>query len=126
MKIMPRLDLEALREKMSNDGTNPEKKSGRPPQGFFSAKEIRPLISGSRGTIQYEKRRHAVTGLMMHHFNKEMYHRGYLHKEFNVMTMINYTEVQPTLEELQQFRDRGQLDDEDEEDEERESVMWEI
>jgi hypothetical protein len=114
---MPRLDLEA----MLNAAEKGEKKSGRPAQRFFNSKEIESMLRRSQG-FQYEKKRHNVTGIMMHHFNKEMYHRGYLHKEFNVMTMVNYTDVQPSLEELQQFRDRGQVDDEDEEDEDRESV----
>jgi transcription elongation factor SPT5 len=116
VRLMPRIDLNAIVRRAT--GVKKTGKPPKPPQKFFKLEEIqRALRESNLGMLDLDRRRYPHTGDMFDYFNKEFYNNGYLYKEFKVETMLKYTEVNPTLDELQRFRDSGQKGDDDDDDE---------
>jgi transcription elongation factor SPT5 len=114
VRLVPRIDLNAIVRRAT--GEKAKKGGTKAPQKFFKLEEIqRALRESNLGMLDLDRRRYPHTGDMFDYFNKEFYNNGYLYKEFKVETMLQYTDVSPTLDELQRFRDsqKGEDDEDD-------------
>ncbi|CAM9620819.1 unnamed protein product [Chrysoparadoxa australica] len=97
LKFVPRLDLSQINRSAEEKNT---RKGMKPPQKWFDPVEV-----GKAGGV-IERRRFINTGDMLDWFSGNFYRNGFVLKEVNVSSQVNSVDVEPTLEELQQFRSR--------------------
>ncbi|CAK9002229.1 Transcription elongation factor SPT5 (DRB sensitivity-inducing factor large subunit) (DSIF large subunit) [Durusdinium trenchii] len=107
VRFVPRLDL-------THFESNEEKKEHLakkivPPRRFFNAEEVQ------NAGWHPERKRDPRTNEVMDYLEGDSFHKGYQIKEFNIR-MLQTKDINPTLEELQEFRHGKTLDPDEEED----------
>ncbi|KAF9624013.1 hypothetical protein IFM89_007711 [Coptis chinensis] len=95
VKLIPRIDLQALANKL--DGREVVKKKVVPPQRFMNIDEAREMH------IRVERRRDPSTGDYFENIGGMMFKDGFLFKTV-AMKSISSQNIQPTFDELEKFR----------------------
>jgi len=96
VKMVPRLDLSSLKEKM--DGNKPPPTRTRPPQRMFSKQEAR---DAGLGPIMQVNRLDRATGKLFDHLDALRFQGGYLVKQVSIASCA--VEESPSFDELQRF-----------------------
>ncbi|KAL6635202.1 hypothetical protein ACP70R_027873 [Stipagrostis hirtigluma subsp. patula] len=105
VKLIPRIDLQVLANKL--DGSEVvKKKSFVPPPRFFSVDEAREMH------IRVDRRRNRDSGEYFDIVDGLMFKDGFLHKTFSVKS-ISTQNIQPSFDELEKFRKPGDDRNED-------------
>lgn len=99
VKLIPRIDLQALAAKLEGRDVG-RKKAYVPPPRFFNIDEAREL------RIRVERRRDRDSGEYFESVDNMMFKDGFLYKTVS-MKSINSNSVQPTFDELEKFRKPG-------------------
>uniref|UniRef100_A0ACD5Z5R6 Uncharacterized protein n=1 Tax=Avena sativa TaxID=4498 RepID=A0ACD5Z5R6_AVESA len=103
VKLIPRIDLQALTDKLANklNGLKVEKKkSFVPPPRLFSVGEAREM------NIPVERRRHRDSGEYFEVVDGLMFEDGFLRKTVSIKSISTHN-VHPSLDELEKFRRVG-------------------
>ncbi|KAJ4950709.1 hypothetical protein NE237_027541 [Protea cynaroides] len=105
VKLIPRIDLQAIANKL--DGREVvKKKAFVPPPRFMNIEEAREMH------IRVERRRDQVTGDYFENIDGMMFKDGFLYKTVS-MKSISSQNIQPTFDELEKFRKPGEDGDGD-------------
>ncbi|XAR49624.1 hypothetical protein NMG60_11032888 [Bertholletia excelsa] len=102
VKLIPRIDLQALANKLEGREV-PKKKAFVPPQRFMNVDEAREMH------IRVERRRDPMTGDYFENINGMMFKDGFLYKTVS-MKSISTQNIHPTFDELEKFRQPGEND----------------
>ncbi|XP_052202471.1 putative transcription elongation factor SPT5 homolog 1 [Diospyros lotus] len=105
VKLIPRIDLQALANKLEGREV-PKKKAFVPPQRFMNVDEAREMH------IRVERRRDPMTGDYFENINGMMFKDGFLYKTVSTKS-ISTQNIQPTFDELEKFRQPGENGDGD-------------
>ncbi|XP_022851445.1 putative transcription elongation factor SPT5 homolog 1 [Olea europaea var. sylvestris] len=105
VKLIPRIDLQALANKLEGREV-PKKKAFTPPARFMNVDEARELH------IRVERRRDPATGDYYENIGGMMFKDGFLYKTVS-MKSISTLNVQPTFDELEKFRQPDETGDGD-------------
>ncbi|PNT69552.1 hypothetical protein BRADI_3g57590v3 [Brachypodium distachyon] len=100
VKIIPRIDLQALSNKLNDLDVAKKKKSLVPPPRFFSVDEAREM------DIRVERKRDRNSGEYFEVVGGLMFKDGFLHKTVSRKS-ISIQNVRPSLDELERFRGVG-------------------
>ncbi|XVF64412.1 hypothetical protein PTKIN_Ptkin09bG0167100 [Pterospermum kingtungense] len=95
VKLIPRIDLQALANKL--EGKVPKKKAFVPPPRFMNVDEARELH------IRVERRRDQITGDYFENIGGMLFKDGFLYKTVS-MKSISAQNIKPTFDELEKFR----------------------
>ncbi|KAL5721386.1 hypothetical protein ACHQM5_005038 [Ranunculus cassubicifolius] len=95
VKLVPRIDLQALANKL--EGRDVVKKKVTPPQRFMNIEEARDMH------IRVERRRDPSTGDYYENVGGMMFKDGFLFKTV-AMKSISTQNIQPTFDEIEKFR----------------------
>ncbi|CAN6233267.1 unnamed protein product [Urochloa humidicola] len=98
VKLIPRIDLQALANKL--DGNEVAKKSFVTAPRFFSADEAREMH------IRVDRRRNRDTGEYFDVVGSSMFKDGFLYKTFSIKS-ISTQNIQPSFDELEKFKRPG-------------------
>ncbi|KAL3504343.1 hypothetical protein ACH5RR_034184 [Cinchona calisaya] len=107
LKLIPRIDLQALASKL--EGREVQKKKNKtftPPPRFMNMDEAREMH------IRVERRRDPMTGDYFENIGGMMFKDGFLYKSFS-MKSISTQNIQPTFDELEKFRQPSENGDGD-------------
>ncbi|GFZ09891.1 global transcription factor group A2 [Actinidia rufa] len=96
VKLIPRIDLQAIANKLEGKDA-PKKKAFVPPPRFMNVDEAREMH------IRVERRRDPMTGDYYENINGMMFKDGFLYKTVS-MKSISTQNIQPTFDELEKFR----------------------
>ncbi|PSS31759.1 Transcription elongation factor like [Actinidia chinensis var. chinensis] len=96
VKLIPRIDLQAVANKLEGREV-PKKKAFVPPPRFMNVDEAREMH------IRVERRRDPMTGDYYENINGMMFKDGFLYKTVS-MKSISTQNIQPTFDELEKFR----------------------
>ncbi|KAG1327069.1 Transcription elongation factor SPT5 [Cocos nucifera] len=99
VKLIPRIDLQALANKLEGREV-PKKKTFVPPPRFFNIDEAREMH------IRVERRRDKDTGEYFEMVDGLMFKDGFLYKTVSIRS-ISSQNIQPTFDELEKFRKPG-------------------
>ncbi|XP_057795574.1 LOW QUALITY PROTEIN: putative transcription elongation factor SPT5 homolog 1 [Salvia miltiorrhiza] len=105
VKVIPRIDLQALSNKLEGREV-PKKKAFTPPARFMNIDEARELH------IRVERRRDPATGDYFEKIEGMMFKEGFLYKNVSLKSLSTQN-VQPTFDELEKFRQPGETGDGD-------------
>ncbi|KAA8546512.1 hypothetical protein F0562_002749 [Nyssa sinensis] len=105
VKLIPRIDLQALANKLEGREV-PKKKAFVPPPRFMNVDEAREMH------IRVERRCNPMTGDYFENINGMMFKDGFLYKTVS-MKSISSQNIQPTFDELEKFRQPGENRDGD-------------
>ncbi|XP_059631665.1 putative transcription elongation factor SPT5 homolog 1 isoform X1 [Cornus florida] len=105
VKLIPRIDLQAVASKLEGREA-PKKKAFVPPPRFMNVDEAREMH------IRVERRRDPMTGDYFENINGMMFKDGFLYKTVS-MKSISTQNIQPTFDELEKFRQPGESGDGD-------------
>ncbi|KAL8485314.1 hypothetical protein ACS0TY_027567 [Phlomoides rotata] len=105
VKLIPRIDLQALANKLEGREV-PKKKAFTPPARFMNIDEARELH------IRVERRRDPATGDYYEKIEGMMFKDGFLYKNVSLKSLSTQN-VQPTFDELEKFRQPGESGDGD-------------
>ncbi|KAI8550624.1 hypothetical protein RHMOL_Rhmol06G0121800 [Rhododendron molle] len=105
VKLIPRIDLQALANKLEGREV-PKKKAFVPPARFMNVDEAREMH------IRVERRRDPMTGDYFENISGMMFKDGFLYKTVS-MKSISSQNIQPTFDELEKFRQPGENGDGD-------------
>ncbi|KAL0438186.1 UNVERIFIED_CONTAM: putative transcription elongation factor SPT51 [Sesamum latifolium] len=105
VKLIPRIDLQALANKLEGREV-PKKKAFTPPARFMNIDEARELH------IRVERRRDPATGDYYEKIEGMMFKDGFLYKNVSLKSLSTQN-VQPTFDELEKFRQPGETGDGD-------------
>uniref|UniRef100_A0A803NHN8 Transcription elongation factor SPT5 n=1 Tax=Cannabis sativa TaxID=3483 RepID=A0A803NHN8_CANSA len=105
VKLIPRIDLQALANKLEGREV-PKKKAFVPPPRFMNIDEARELH------IRVERRRDAMTGDYFENIGGMLFKDGFLYKTVS-MKSISAMNIKPTFDELEKFRKPGENGDGD-------------
>ncbi|EEC74086.1 hypothetical protein OsI_09110 [Oryza sativa Indica Group] len=98
VKLIPRIDLQALANKFDGLKVVKEKKSFVPPPKLFSANEAREM------NIRVDRRRNRDSGEYYEMVDGLKFKDGFLHKTFSIKS-ISAHNIQPSFDELEKFRE---------------------
>ncbi|RAL37870.1 hypothetical protein DM860_000564 [Cuscuta australis] len=105
VKLIPRIDLQALSNKL--DGRDvPKKKAFIPPPRFMNIDEAREM------NIRVERKRDPMTGDYFQYIGGMMFKEGFYYKTVS-MKSISTHNIQPSFDELEKFRQPGERGDGD-------------
>lgn len=96
VKLIPRIDLQALANKLEGREV-PKKKAFVPPQRFMNVEEAREM------NLRVERRRDPMSGDYFENVNGMMFKDGFLYKTVS-MKSISSQNIHPTFDELEKFR----------------------
>ncbi|XP_039062437.1 putative transcription elongation factor SPT5 homolog 1 isoform X2 [Hibiscus syriacus] len=96
VKLIPRIDLQALANKLEGREVA-QKKAFVPPPRFMNVDEVRELH------IRVERRRDPVTGAYFENIGGMLFKDGFLYKTVS-MKSISAQNIKPTFDELEKFR----------------------
>ncbi|XVF39134.1 hypothetical protein PTKIN_Ptkin01aG0011300 [Pterospermum kingtungense] len=96
VKLIPRIDLQALANKLEGSEV-PKKKAFVPPPRFMNIDEARELH------IRVERRRDPMTGVYFENIGGMLFKEGFLYKTVS-MKSISAQNIKPTFDELQKFQ----------------------
>ncbi|GMH17129.1 hypothetical protein Nepgr_018970 [Nepenthes gracilis] len=102
VKLIPRIDLQALANKLEGREVA-RKKMFVPPPRFMNVEEARELH------IRIERRRDPLTGEYFANIGGMMFKDGYMYKTVSLKTISTHN-VQPTFDELEKFRQPSEGD----------------
>ncbi|XP_042033519.1 putative transcription elongation factor SPT5 homolog 1 [Salvia splendens] len=105
VKVIPRIDLQALSNKLEGREV-PKKKAFTPPARFMNIDEARELH------IRVERRRDPATGDYFEKIEGMLFKDGFLYKNVSLKSLSTQN-VQPTFDELEKFRQPGETGDGD-------------
>ncbi|GER47850.1 transcription elongation factor SPT5 [Striga asiatica] len=105
VKLIPRIDLQALANKLEGRDV-PKKKAFTPPARLMNIDEARELH------IRVERRRDPSTGDYFEKIEGMMFKDGFLYKNVSLKSLSTQN-VQPTFDELEKFRHSGEGGDGD-------------
>ncbi|CAK9134254.1 unnamed protein product [Ilex paraguariensis] len=105
VKLIPRIDLQALASKLEGREV-PKKKAFTPPPRFMNVDEAREMH------IRVERRRDPMTGDYFENIGGMMFKDGFLYKTVS-MKSISTQNTQPSFDELEKFRQPGENGDGD-------------
>lgn len=105
VKLIPRIDLQALANKLEGRDV-PKKKAFTPPARFMNIDEAREL------NIRVERRRDPATGDYYEKIEGMMFKDGFLYKNVSLKSLSTQN-VQPTFDELEKFRHPSETGDGD-------------
>ncbi|KAL8059507.1 hypothetical protein ABFX02_03G092200 [Erythranthe guttata] len=105
VKLIPRIDLQALANKLEGREV-PKKKAYVPPARFMNIDEAREL------NIRVERRRDPSSGDYFEKIEGMMFKDGFLYKNVSLKSLRTLN-VQPTFDELEKFRKTGENGDGD-------------
>ncbi|CAA0831668.1 Putative transcription elongation factor SPT5 homolog 1 [Striga hermonthica] len=105
VKLIPRIDLQALANKLEGREV-PKKKAFTPPARLMNIDEARELH------IRVERRRDPSTGDYFEKIEGMMFKDGFLYKNVSLKSLSTQN-VQPTFDELEKFRHSGEGGDGD-------------
>ncbi|KAF5735460.1 Global transcription factor group A2 isoform 1 [Tripterygium wilfordii] len=105
VKLIPRIDLQALANKLEGREV-PKKKAFVPPPRFMNVDEARELH------IRVERRRDPMTGDYFENIGGMLFKDGFLYKTMS-MKSISSQNIKPTFDELEKFRKPGEHGDGD-------------
>ncbi|XP_062098611.1 putative transcription elongation factor SPT5 homolog 1 [Humulus lupulus] len=105
VKLIPRIDLQALANKLEGREVG-KKKAFVPPPRFMNIDEARELH------IRVERRRDAMTGDYFENIGGMLFKDGFLYKTVS-MKSISAMNIKPTFDELEKFRKPGENGDGD-------------
>ncbi|KAK9071293.1 hypothetical protein SSX86_009861 [Deinandra increscens subsp. villosa] len=97
VKLIPRIDLQALANKLEGREVQ-KKKAFTPPPRFMNVDEAKEM------NIRIERRRDPMTGDYYENINGMMFKDGFLYKTVS-MKSISTQNIQPSFDELQKFRE---------------------
>lgn len=100
VKLIPRIDLQALANKLEGREVV-KKKAFVPPPRFMNVEEARELH------IRVERRRDPMTGDYFENIDGMMFKDGFLYKTVS-MKSISSQNINPTFDELEKFRTPGE------------------
>ncbi|XP_077214762.1 putative transcription elongation factor SPT5 homolog 1 isoform X2 [Tasmannia lanceolata] len=100
IKLIPRIDLQSLANKLDGRDVG-KKKAFVPPQRFINMDEAREMH------IRVERRRDSVTGDHFETIGGMLFKDGFLFKTVS-MKSITSQNIQPTFDELEKFRKPGE------------------
>nr|CAB3469931.1 unnamed protein product [Digitaria exilis] len=98
VKLIPRIDLQALASKLEGEAV--KKKAFVPPPRFFNIDEAREMH------IRVERRRDSQTGEYFEWVDNLKFKDGFLYKSVSIKS-IHTANIQPTFDELEKFRKPG-------------------
>ncbi|KAI3733140.1 hypothetical protein L1987_64358 [Smallanthus sonchifolius] len=96
VKLIPRVDLQALANKLEGREVQ-KKKAFTPPPRFMNVDEAREMH------IRVERRRDPMTGDYYENINGMMFKDGFLYKTVS-MKSVSTQNIQPSFDELEKFR----------------------
>lgn len=99
IKLVPRIDLQALSAKLEGK-TDEKKKAFVPPPRFISIAEVKDM------RIPVDRKRDATTGEVYDTFDSLLFKDGYLIKTVSMKT-ITASNIEPSFDELQKFQKPG-------------------
>ncbi|GAB4861165.1 hypothetical protein Ancab_036322 [Ancistrocladus abbreviatus] len=102
VKLIPRIDLQALANKLEGREVA-KKKAFVPPPRFINVEEARELH------IRVERRRDPMTGEYFENIGGMMFKDGFMYKTVS-MKSISTQNIQPTFDELEKFRQPNEGD----------------
>ncbi|GAB4845101.1 hypothetical protein Ancab_038507 [Ancistrocladus abbreviatus] len=102
VKLIPRIDLQALANKLEGREVA-KKKAFVPPPRFMNVEEARELH------IRVERRRDPMTGEYFENIGGMMFKDGFMYKTMS-MKSISTQNIQPTFDELEKFRQPNEGD----------------
>ncbi|KAH8510638.1 hypothetical protein H0E87_008252 [Populus deltoides] len=105
VKLIPRIDLQALANKLEGREA-PKKKAFVPPPRFMNVEEARELH------IRVERRRDPMTGDYFENIGGMLFKDGFLYKTVS-MKSISAQNIKPSFDELEKFRTPGENGDGD-------------
>lgn len=105
VKLIPRIDLQALANKLEGREVS-KKKAFVPPQRFMNVEEAREL------NLRVERRRDPMSGDYFENINGMMFKDGFLYKLVS-MKSISAQNIHPTFDELEKFRQPSESGDGD-------------
>ncbi|GLT32208.1 hypothetical protein SLA2020_068910 [Shorea laevis] len=105
VKLIPRIDLQAVANKLEGREV-PKKKAFVPPPRFMNIDEAREL------NIRVERRRDPMTGEYFENIGGMYFKDGFLYKTVS-MKSISVQNIKPTFDELEKFRKPGDNGDGD-------------
>ncbi|GER37717.1 transcription elongation factor SPT5 [Striga asiatica] len=105
VKLIPRIDMQALADKMEGRQV-PRNKSFIPPARLMNINEARAL------DIHVERKRDQATGDYFDKIGGLMFKNGFLYKNFSLKSLVT-DKVQPTFDEIEKFRRHGEVTDGD-------------
>nr|XP_043635617.1 putative transcription elongation factor SPT5 homolog 1 [Erigeron canadensis] len=105
VKLIPRIDLQALANKLEGRDVV-KKKTFTPPPRFMNVDEAREMH------IRVERRRDPMTGDYFENINGMMFKDGFLYKTVS-MKSISTQNIQPSFDELEKFRQPSENGDGD-------------
>ncbi|KAJ8541556.1 hypothetical protein K7X08_002372 [Anisodus acutangulus] len=105
VKLIPRIDLQALANKLEGREA-PKKKAFIPPPRFMNIDEAREM------NLRVERRRDPMSGDYFENIGGMMFKDGFLYKTVS-MKSISTLNIQPTFDELEKFRQPGEGGDGD-------------
>ncbi|GLJ49926.1 hypothetical protein SUGI_1061450 [Cryptomeria japonica] len=100
LKLVPRLDFQALKRRMEGSVSKEEKKKAAkivPPARFVNLRQITDM------GIVVERKRDSVTGEMFETVENMMFKDGYLYKTMSIKS-VNSQNIKPSFDELQKFQ----------------------
>ncbi|KAM7255769.1 hypothetical protein ACFE04_011510 [Oxalis oulophora] len=100
VKLVPRIDLQALANKLEGRDV-PKKKQFVPPPRLMNIDEARELH------IRVERRRDPTTGDYFENINGMLFKEGFLYKTVSLKS-ISVNNIKPTFDELEKFRHSGE------------------
>ncbi|XP_010509782.1 PREDICTED: putative transcription elongation factor SPT5 homolog 2 [Camelina sativa] len=105
VKLIPRIDLQALANKLEG-GENVKKKAFAPPPRFMNIDEARELH------IRVEHRRDSMTGDYFETIDGMLFKDGFLYKKVSTKSIVAQN-ITPTVDELERFKrssENGEID----------------
>ncbi|KAK1371247.1 Transcription elongation factor SPT5 [Heracleum sosnowskyi] len=105
VKLIPRIDLQALANKLEGREV-PRKKTFTPPPRFMNVDEAREMH------IRVERKRDPITGDFFESINGMMFKDGFLYKTVSVKSTTSQG-IQPSFDELEKFRQPDEDGDDD-------------
>ncbi|OWM85073.1 hypothetical protein CDL15_Pgr027860 [Punica granatum] len=105
VKLIPRIDLQAIANKLENRET-PKKKSFVPPPRFLNVDEAREL------NIRVERRRDPMTGDYFETIDNMKFKDGFLYKIVSMKSISSHN-IKPTFDEMEKFRQPSENGDGD-------------
>ncbi|KAJ0085329.1 hypothetical protein Patl1_08158 [Pistacia atlantica] len=110
VKLIPRIDLQALANKLEGRDA-PKKKAFVPPPRFMNVDEARYshcfLIYVRELHIRVERRRDQITGDYFENIGGMLFKDGFLYKTVSTKS-ISAANIKPTFDELEKFRTPGE------------------
>ncbi|XP_057873734.1 putative transcription elongation factor SPT5 homolog 1 [Cryptomeria japonica] len=99
VKLVPRIDLQAMANKLEGKDVG-KKKAFVPPPRFINMREVKDM------RIPVERKRDSVTGEVFETIEGMMFKDGYVYKTVS-MKSISSQNIQPSFDELQKFQKPG-------------------